>query len=194
MRDKLKKVKQNYFNIGRLNNKSFVFNNENYENNIKEISLYRNKITEKTSTRENSRFFDKITNQFSSFEKKSTYHNKNHNIQKYSHKNNFNHTLDKKKNYNNNNISNNHNKNKICHCRDIILCDDETFNLTTIKNMLKKFNIECDTSTNGKECIDSIINKKQLNCNCEKNNYKLIFLDMMMPIMNGLEAAKKIQK
>ena len=40
MRDKLKKVKQNYFNIGRLNNKSFVFNNENYENNIKEISLY----------------------------------------------------------------------------------------------------------------------------------------------------------
>ena len=185
MRDKLKKVKQNYFNIGRLNNKSFVFNNENYENNIKEISLYRNKITEKTSTRENSRFFDKITNQFSSFEKKSTYHNKNHNIQKYSHKNNFNHTLDKKKNNNNNNISNNHNKNKICHCRDIILCDDETFNLTTIKNMLKKFNIECDTSTNGKECIDSIINKKQLNCNCDKNNYKLIFLDMMMPIMNG---------
>ena len=194
MRDKLKKVKQNYFNIGRLNNKSVVFNNENYENNIKEISLYRNKITEKTSTRENSRFFDKITNQFSSFEKKSTYHNKNHNIQKYSHKNNFNHTLDKKKNNNNNNISNNHNKNKICHCRDIILCDDETFNLTTIKNMLKKFNIECDTSTNGKECIDSIINKKQLNCNCDKNNYKLIFLDMMMPIMNGLEAAKKIQK
>ena len=31
-------------------------------------------------------------------------------------------------------------------------------------------------------------------CNCDKKNYKLIFLDMMMPVMNGLEAAKKIQK
>ena len=82
---------------------------------------------------------------------------------------------------------------KNCNCKDIILCDDESFNLSTIKNMLKKFKIECDTSTNGKECIDLIINKKKSNCHCKKKFYKLIFLDMMMPIMNGLEAAKKIQ-
>ena len=31
-------------------------------------------------------------------------------------------------------------------------------------------------------------------CNCDKKNYKLIFLDMMMPIMNGLDTAKKIEK
>ena len=53
--------------------------------------------------------------------------------------------------------------------------------------------IESDTSTNGQECIDAILNKKKLSCSCDKKYYKLIFLDMMMPIMNGLEAAKKIQ-
>ena len=82
---------------------------------------------------------------------------------------------------------------KNCNCKDIILCDDESFNLSTIKNMLKKFKIECDLSTNGKECIDLILNKKKSNCHCKKKYYKLIFLDMMMPIMNGLETAKKIQ-
>ncbi len=226
--DKLNRVKNSYFAVRKLSNKSVFFNKEN---NIKEVSLYQNKITEKTSTRENSRF-EKITSQFSTFEKKNTFHN-NNKIQIYN--NNTEDMFEKKKskhknfnkisnNHHNNNEFNNNNKiisnnnnisknnnnkcnnhienhtssnniknSKICHCRDILLCDDETFNLTTIKNMLKKFNIECDTSTNGKECIDSIINKKQLNCNCDKNYFKLIFLDMMMPIMNGLEAAKKIQ-
>ena len=88
----------------------------------------------------------------------------------------------------------NYNYNKFCNCSDVLLCDDESFNLTTIKNMLKKFNVECDTSSNGQECIDAIINKKELNCSCDKKYYKLIFLDMMMPIMNGLEAAKRIQR
>ena len=90
-------------------------------------------------------------------------------------------------------ISNNEKKNN-CNCKNILLCDDETFNLNTIKNMLKKFKIECDLSSNGQECIDAILNKKKISCNCDKKDYKLIFLDMMMPVMNGLEAAKKIQE
>ena len=90
-------------------------------------------------------------------------------------------------------ISNNDKKNN-CNCKNVLLCDDETFNLNTIKNMLKKFKIECDISSNGQECIDAIVNKKKISCNCDKKDYKLIFLDMMMPIMNGLEAAKKIQE
>ena len=223
--DKLKRDKNSYFAVGKLNNQRLFFNNENYENNLKEVPLYHNKITGKTSTRENSRF-EKRTSQFSTFEKKNSLQNNNKNTdnliekKKSYHKNyntNSNNGINKTfNNNNNNNISNNNNNNnnntsnintfnnnlennnikniKICHCRDILLCDDETFNLKTIKNMLKKLNIECDTSTNGKECIDSIINKKKLKCNCNKNYYKLIFLDMMMPIMNGLEAVKIIQK
>ena len=78
-------------------------------------------------------------------------------------------------------------------CNDVLLCDDEEFNLSTIKNMLKKYSINVDTSTNGKECIDAILKKKKLNCLCKKRHYKLLFLDMMMPIMDGLETTKRIQ-
>ena len=83
---------------------------------------------------------------------------------------------------------------KKCKCNDVLLCDDEEFNLSTIKNMLKKLNVNSDISTNGQECIDAILKKKKLNCNCDKKNYKLILLDMMMPIMNGFDASKKIQE
>ena len=83
---------------------------------------------------------------------------------------------------------------KLCNCNDVVICDDETFNLNTIKNMLKKFNINSDVSTNGKECLDLFIKKKKINCACDKKDYKILFLDMMMPVMNGLEAAKKIQE
>ena len=82
----------------------------------------------------------------------------------------------------------------LCNCNDVLICDDENFNLMTIKNMLKKYNINADTSTNGQECIDIIINKNKVNCVCEKSEYKLLFLDMMMPIMDGLDCAKKIQE
>ena len=83
---------------------------------------------------------------------------------------------------------------KKCNCTNILLCDDEKFNLNAIQNMLKKYKINCDLCNNGKECIDSILTKKKLACGCKYNNYKLIFLDIMMPVMNGLEAAKKIQE
>ncbi len=105
----------------------------------------------------------------------------------------------KKKNslYNENTYNTNNNKiinkKKECEeCNDVLLCDDEEFNLSTIKNMLKKFNVNADTSTNGKECIDAILNK--IKCNCGNKYYKLLFLDMMMPVMDGLEATKKIQE
>ena len=60
--------------------------------------------------------------------------------------------------------------------------------------MLKKFNYDFDISTNGREYLYSYINKKELNCKWDKKYYKLIFLDMMIPIMNGLETAKKFKE
>ena len=39
-----------------------------------------------------------------------------------------------------------------------------------------------------------IKNKKELNCKCERNYYKIIFLDIVMPVMDGIKAAKTIQE
>ena len=149
--EKFRPIKNGYLAVGRLSDKNVSYNtNEKQDIILNEISIsYNNKITAKTTPRENSSF-----------------------------------EIIKTSNFNKCN----------CNCNDVLLCDDENFNLTSLKNMLKKYNVECDSSTNGKECIDLIENKKKLNCNCDKKNYKLIFLDMMMPIMNGLDAAKKIEK
>ena len=149
--DKFRPIKNGYLAVGRLSDKNVSYNpNEKNDTILNEISIsYNNKITAKTTTRENLSF-----------------------------------EIIKNSNFNKCN----------CNCNDVLLCDDETFNLTSLKNMLKKFNVDCDSSTNGQECIEAIENKKKLKCNFYKHNYKLIFLDMMMPVMNGLEAAKKIQK
>ena len=39
-----------------------------------------------------------------------------------------------------------------------------------------------------------LIDKKEKNCKCNKSKYKIIFMDITMPVMDGIEAAKNIQK
>ena len=81
-----------------------------------------------------------------------------------------------------------------CGCNDILLVDDDEFICKTFKNILKKFKLKADCAENGKECLKMLKEKMQKNCKCEKNKYKIIFMDITMPVMDGIEAAKNIQK
>ena len=89
--------------------------------------------------------------------------------------------------------SNNINKEE-CSCNDIMIVDDEQFNLNCLSNILKKLNILCDSCTDGEECLNLIKKKMEKNCTCNKSNYKLILLDVVMPKMNGIDAMKNIQQ
>ena len=60
--------------------------------------------------------------------------------------------------------------------------------------MLKNLGFESDSAYNGEECINLIKEKLKLNCKCKSCYYKIIFLDIVMPIMDGIETAKEIQK
>ena len=82
----------------------------------------------------------------------------------------------------------------ICDCKDILLVDDDEFILKTSKNILKAFKLGADCAENGQECINMIKAKQEKNCNCSKSKYKLILMDITMPVMDGIEAAKNIQK
>lgn len=84
--------------------------------------------------------------------------------------------------------------NKICECNDILLVDDELFNLSSMKFLLKKKNLNADTAMNGRESIERIKEKSSKNCSiCKAKEYKIIFMDIMMPEVDGIEASNIIQ-
>ena len=92
------------------------------------------------------------------------------------------------------NEENEEKEDKQCDCLDILVVDDEEFNVMASQKMIKNLGYESDKAYNGEECINLIKEKQKLNCQCNKNYYKIIFLDIVMPVLDGIKAAKKIQE
>ena len=81
-----------------------------------------------------------------------------------------------------------------CNCRDILIVDDEEFNVMASRGMIKRIGYESDVAYNGEECLNLIKEKQKMNCKCGRNFYKIILLDIVMPVLDGIKAAKKIQE
>jgi signal transduction histidine kinase/CheY-like chemotaxis protein len=64
-----------------------------------------------------------------------------------------------------------------------LVVDDDNMNLMVAKGILKSYGIEADTCLSGELAIER----------CSIENYQIIFMDHMMPEMNGVEAMKKIR-
>lgn len=60
---------------------------------------------------------------------------------------------------------------------NILVVDDVDINLKVIKGLLKDTEVMIDTANSGQECIDKI----------QEKTYDIIFLDHMMPNMDGVE-------
>lgn len=67
--------------------------------------------------------------------------------------------------------------------KNILVVDDSKLNLRVAQNVLKTFNVNVMTSTSGQECLDL----------CKTNKYDIILMDIMMPLMNGIETLKRIR-
>ena len=65
-----------------------------------------------------------------------------------------------------------------CSMYKVLLVDDNLLNLKVAKKILSKYNFQIDEVTSGKECVDKIK---------EGHQYNMIFLDHMMPEMDGIE-------
>lgn len=65
----------------------------------------------------------------------------------------------------------------------ILVVDDNKMNLRVFKGLLKSTEMKIDTADSGKEAV----------CLTEKNIYDLIFMDHMMPEMDGVEAFNAIR-
>ncbi len=67
---------------------------------------------------------------------------------------------------------------------EILVVDDVPMNLDVFRALLKKTKINIDTATSGKECLKMLESKK----------YHMIFMDHMMPEMDGVEALRRIRE
>ena len=80
-----------------------------------------------------------------------------------------------------------------CNCADLLVVDDEEFNVIASQRILQNLGFESDAAYNGEECINLINRKLNSKCKCNRLCYKIIFLDIVMPIMDGIKTANEIQ-
>ncbi len=65
----------------------------------------------------------------------------------------------------------------------VLVVDDEPMNLIVSSGMLRRYGMYVSTCESGQEAIEY----------CRQNEYDVIFMDHMMPVMDGVEAMKRIR-
>jgi CheY-like chemotaxis protein len=68
--------------------------------------------------------------------------------------------------------------------KSILIVDDIIFNITRTAGLLKELTDNIDTASNGQNAI----------MQCQNNYYDLILMDLMMPIIDGFDATKLLEK
>ncbi|CAD8145435.1 unnamed protein product [Paramecium octaurelia] len=80
-------------------------------------------------------------------------------------------------------------------CSRVLIVDDEVFNIISMQLILSKFSVKSDKACNGIEAIRKCEEKKLKPCKiCSCQGYAAIFLDINMPLMNGIDTVRIIKK
>ncbi|MBN1983313.1 MAG: response regulator [Chitinivibrionales bacterium] len=66
----------------------------------------------------------------------------------------------------------------------VLVVDDNAINVMLLVKVLTKAGIMCDTVENGLQALEAL----------EKNHYDLIFMDCLMPVMDGYDATRAIRQ
>ena len=75
----------------------------------------------------------------------------------------------------------------------ILIVDDDIFNICALRMILSKLGYTCDVAYNGEQAIQKVLQRHSETLredSSKQNQYKVIFMDCNMPIMDGFEATR----
>ena len=68
--------------------------------------------------------------------------------------------------------------------KSALICDDNEINRMIVEKLMQDYGITTETAENGLEAVEKV----------KAKNYDFILMDIRMPVMDGIEAAKKIRE
>ncbi|MCT4644737.1 MAG: response regulator, partial [Carboxylicivirga sp.] len=71
--------------------------------------------------------------------------------------------------------------------KQILLVEDNIINQKIAQKMLSRLGLKTSIANNGQEAVDVLIGEG-------KDNIDLVFMDVQMPVLNGLDATKKLRE
>lgn len=66
----------------------------------------------------------------------------------------------------------------------VLIVDDSNLNIKVARKILEHEGIEVEEASSGKECLEKVLTTE----------YDIIFMDIMMPEMDGVETLKELEK
>ena len=83
----------------------------------------------------------------------------------------------------------------VCSCPPILVVDDDVFNITVLQTVLNTIGYSSHSAYNGQQAIEKVLKRQGKACGdgCF-SQYKLIFMDCNMPVLDGFDATKELKE
>jgi PleD family two-component response regulator len=81
-----------------------------------------------------------------------------------------------------------------CKCQPkVLVVDDNNFNIMAITSIIKEnFKIEVHEANNGEKAVEMYKKAVSKKCKCRDRVYRVIFMDIQMPVLDGIQATIQI--
>jgi len=83
---------------------------------------------------------------------------------------------------------------EICECPEVLIVDDNLFNVMAFEAILSSLDIKYDSVYSGPSAIQRLIDREDKKCGKACKPYSVIFMDQEMPEMNGSETVREIRR